>query len=125
MSNPSVDNNLEEVDRADNGPSSVEYDDILAALANQRRRCSLRYLINSDTSTTVDELADELAAWESKPQVTGPTSCKHDDIKMSLMHVHLPKMDDADLIDYDSPTQTITVGTHSEAARKQLEAMSQ
>lgn len=105
--------------------SGDTYDAIFSALADQRRRRSLQYLLNTDSSTMVTELATELEAWESQSPITGPVSDKKTAIKTSLVYVHLPKMDEVGLIEYDDPKQTVTTGTHSEAARKQFEAMRQ
>lgn len=105
--------------------SNNEYDMLFDVLADQRRRRSLLYLLDSDTSATVDELATELVAWESEAQVTGAVRRGKDAMKTSLVHSHLPKMDDADLIEYDASTQVISATSYCEEARKQLEAMQQ
>lgn len=110
---------------ASDGGGGDKYDAIFGALADQRRRLSFQYLLNTDTSTTVTELATELEAGESQSPTTGPVSDRKTTIKTSLVHVHLPKMHEAGLIEYDDPKRTIMTGTHSEAARKQLEAMRQ
>lgn len=105
------------------GPSDDKYDAIFGALADKRSRLSLQYLLNSDIAVTLEELTAELTAWESQLPVTEPESGERDKIKASLHHVHLPKMGDADIVEYDAQKRTVTTSTHTEKARVQLEAM--
>lgn len=70
------------------------------ALSVRLRRQTLYYLLE-EPETTIDELADVLAGWratESGP--VGPT--ERERIALELRHVHLPRLDGATLVEYDS-----------------------
>jgi hypothetical protein len=71
-------------------------DERFEVLADARRRRALRYLSESDeTVTSVQTLAETVAARE---QGNPPP----DRVLVSLRHVHLPKLDAADVLDYAS-----------------------
>jgi DNA-binding transcriptional ArsR family regulator len=65
---------------------------VFELLANQRRREALYVLYRREGPITVAELADEVATVvEAAPER----------VATSLYHVHLPKLADADIVDYD------------------------
>jgi len=74
---------------------SSRTDIVVAALANHRRRATLASLWQTQSGTaTVEELASAIIEHEDE-QSSIP---RH---TMSLHHVHLPKLADANLITYD------------------------
>lgn len=80
--------------------TSERLDELLTALADQHRRRTLYYL-QQENRAELDELAAAIAAWLHD----GP-ECKLPDetvekAKIELHHVHLPKLDTADVIEYD------------------------
>lgn len=69
-------------------------------LSNARRRFILSYLSKSDGPVELRELADEVARWE-----TGSDSLSRKERKrvyVSLYQTHIPRLNDAGVIDYDS-----------------------
>jgi hypothetical protein len=64
-------------------------------LAAERRRAVLAVLAERGAPTTLDELAAAVATREDGE--TGAT----DRLAVSLHHVHLPRMDDLGVLDYD------------------------
>ena len=82
---------------------------VLAALANDRRRAVLRDLRRTNGPTSVTEMAERLSE-------TGPYSdISRTRIAIELYHVHLPKLDVADLIEYDADRQRIEEGPELES----------
>jgi len=75
-------------------------DGLFDALSSRLRRQTLFYLLE-ESETTIEDLADVLAGWratESGP--VGPT--EREEIALELRHVHLPQLDGATLVEYDS-----------------------
>ncbi|NGM68363.1 helix-turn-helix transcriptional regulator [Natronolimnobius sp. AArcel1] len=82
-------------------------DDIFALLSNADRRCILETL-SERGPTTVDELATELAVAPSKT----PDSGRADAVsraKISLVHRHLPRLADHNVIAYDGPDGPVSL----------------
>ncbi len=82
-------------------------------LSNQRRRYILYYLNDQqDAAVTVSELVDVVAEHEHRPDgsVSDPDE-ERDRIKMDIQHVHLPKLEDAGLIEHDQRSETVRYWT--------------
>lgn len=75
------------------------WDDVLANLADERRRTVLSVLEDRDAPVGTEDLARAVAARDgpADPETVA-------DLRVSLSHVHLPKLADADLIGYDRDT---------------------
>ncbi len=77
-------------------------DDVFSVMADERRRQVLAVLADEstamDVSTVVERVADRLPSDESKP----PSR-----LRVTMRHRHLPEMDSAGLIEYDSESRTI------------------
>jgi len=92
-----------DVSRAEEG-TRVDADEAFELLAHSRRRELMRCLLEGpDRTWHVASLATEVVArggtWAGSPEVR--------DVVVSLHHVHLPKLDDAGLLSYDSRTRTV------------------
>lgn len=77
-----------------------EYHNLLAA---ERRRTVLDILATSPASVDLEQLATAVAARENDVNVTDESAV--DLVTLDLHHIHLPKMDALEVIDYD-PTTT-------------------
>ncbi|WP_226022889.1 DUF7344 domain-containing protein [Halomicrobium salinisoli] len=75
------------------------WDDVVAGLADQRRRDAL-VVLESEGELSRDRLAEVLAARDP------------DELALQLHHVHLPKLDDAGLVDYDPDAGTVAYRGH-------------
>lgn len=95
----------------DRGPSERSLDVIFRVLARQRRRDALYVLYRHPGSLAVAELADEVASVEG----TDPER-----VRTSLHHVHLPKLVDAGVAEYDAETGTVRLADHSDWFRRFL-----
>jgi hypothetical protein len=83
--------------------------DIFDLLRNQRRRFVLHYLKNHpDEEVTIGTLADQVAAWEYGTSCEEVTSTQRKRVYTTLQQSHLPKMDDAGIVDFDSDRGTVT-----------------
>lgn len=83
--------NYDETDGRGTAKSERGRDEVLRALARSTRRRVLRYLDEAGGDVDVTELAGHLADEQSVRERTAA----------SLHHVHLPKLDDCGLVEYD------------------------
>lgn len=78
---------------------------ILELLAHHYRRETLRFLSDVPNQTaTVDELANRLITWEAERTGKRPA---RDEIEAQLHHIHLPKMTEAGIIEYDTRSKEL------------------
>lgn len=75
----------------------------LALLAKRRRRLLLQLLRDSKTPVTVTELAERIQDYEGD----GSSSSDMMSIRLSLRHNHLPKLEEADVTEYDENEGTV------------------
>lgn len=81
------------------------------ALADERRRVVLDCLAGADAPMAVEDLARQVAArrrWGEEPagRSDPPADAVHR-VHVSLHHAHLPKLDDAGLVEYDPDEQVV------------------
>lgn len=77
-------------------------------LQNERRRKALEYLDHQDRALTTGELAEHLAAIENDKPEAQVTSKERKRLYVNIYQNHLPRMDDAGAVDFDSDRGTIT-----------------
>ncbi|WP_425600921.1 DUF7344 domain-containing protein [Haloterrigena alkaliphila] len=83
----------------------IDTDELFAIVADSRRRSILRYLRQSGP-TTIDSLSDHLSG--------EPTSDDEAVTPTALHHTHLPRLEAAGLLAYDSTTGRIEPGDLSD-----------
>ncbi|MFC6755593.1 MULTISPECIES: DUF7344 domain-containing protein [Haloarcula] len=83
---------------------------LLELLSHPRRRFVLGILDETDGDVSMDSLAERLTAWEvgDSPADSSPPAVE--DVKLSLYHTHLPKLETAGLVTYDSRRVRYDVG---------------
>lgn len=91
------------------GANQQSLEQLLKLLANRRRRYVLYYLDEVETAVvTLDQLADQLVEWEREwDRYEGTTQTHRECVRIALHHNHLPRLADANLIDYDARTETV------------------
>lgn len=83
--------------------------DIFDLLRNERRRFVLHYLKNNPgEEVTIGALADQVAAWEYGVSCEEVSSTQRKRVYTTLQQSHLPKMDDAGIVEFDRDRGTIT-----------------
>lgn len=77
------------------------------ALANSQRRHVLAYLgeRSGDDPVHLDDLINQVIAREL---VDGSSTVDPDSVAATLHHVHLPKLDDLGLVEYDPETNVVS-----------------
>lgn len=88
--------------------TSVPSDEVLSAVANERRRAVLRELDHTAGNTMAfDTLADHVAA-QVRADDGGRLADDHRErVRVALHHIHLPKLDACGMIVYDSETMQV------------------
>lgn len=86
---------------------SMEQRSALFSALSQRRRRIVCYHLRETGRADLRTLADTVSGWLA----VGPgpdDSVDHESVRVDLHHVHLPKLDDSGLIDYDCDEQVAT-----------------
>lgn len=83
------------------GDHQLPKDVIFGLLSAQRRRRVLAYLAENEAETTLSDLADHIAALENDVEIRLLDSQQRKRVYVALYQCHLPKMDDADVIDFN------------------------
>lgn len=77
-------------------------DEVFGALADERRRLTLAHLRAVDGAASIPELAGRLA------DADGVVTSDEADVVTALHHVHVPKLVDAGLVEWDDGGVTTT-----------------
>ncbi|MFB6120545.1 MAG: hypothetical protein ABEJ68_05445 [Halobacteriaceae archaeon] len=97
-------------------------DEVFSILQNSRRRLVLRYLVER-AETTQGELAEHIAAVENGIDRAEVTSTQRKRVYISLYQSHLPKLDDANAIEFDDNRGTVERTPRTEDFWEYLERM--
>jgi DNA-binding transcriptional ArsR family regulator len=82
------------------GSESPSTDALLDVLGDRRRRRALSVLLGRPGPVALDDLAEEVAAREAGDPPADTGSEEEFRVRTALHHVHLPKLDDAGLVEY-------------------------
>lgn len=85
----------------DESDTSVPLDLIFGILKNGRRRRVIQYLMDTEQEVTLSDLAEHIAAIENDTTPARLTSSQRKRVYVGLYQCHLPKMDDAGVIEYN------------------------
>lgn len=96
-------------------------DMIFGLLMNRRRRQVLTYLLGTEGTVTLSDLAEHIAAWENDIEIRALNSAQRKRVYVGLYQTHLPKMDDAGVIDYNQDRGLITLGENADSLVLYLE----
>lgn len=91
-------------------PKEIEYD----ILKNERRRLVLRYLFENETPASLSTLSEHVAGVENDKDPRKLDSQERKRAYVGLYQCHLPRMDDAGVIDFNKDRGLVEKGTHAE-----------
>ena len=94
--------------------TEIPYDDCFDLLSNHRRRYALHYLQQQGEEATLGELADHVAAWENDIDTDAVSYDERKRVYTSLQQVHLPRMDNLDVVEFDDREGRVTIGDAAE-----------
>lgn len=95
-------------------PASLSLDIVFDMLKNERRRRVLRYLKTNDGPFTLGELAEHIAALENDKSVQALSSGERKRVYVGLYQCHLPRMDDAGVIEFDRNRGSVELGPNAD-----------
>ncbi|MFC3958320.1 DUF7344 domain-containing protein [Halovivax cerinus] len=98
----------------DSSADGLSKDVIFELLKNRRRREVLSYLLDCEGTVTLSELAEQIAAWENDTTVDQLNSDQRKRVYVALYQTHLPKMDDAGIIEYDQDRGLIDLSDNAD-----------
>lgn len=92
-------------------------------LRNSRRRRVLNSLYHDDGSMSLRDLSEVIAA-EETGEDPAPRNVRQS-VYVSLHQTHLPKLDDHDVVDYDTDSKTVTLADGIDDVRVYMEVVPQ
>ncbi|WP_458206479.1 DUF7344 domain-containing protein [Haladaptatus sp. NG-SE-30] len=93
---------------------------ILDLLANRRRRYILYHLREHETAV-VESLIEYVRAKERDGRAVTPSPTKQKRLRIELLHTHLPKLANADVVRFERPDEYVEYDVQSEAFELFLE----
>lgn len=87
----------------------VSLDRVFDLLSKERRRYALYYLEQQDEPVSIDEVATQVAEWETNGATVTISEDKFEQIEVELQHNDLPKAAEAKYIEYDCEAEVIEV----------------
>lgn len=83
-------------------------DTVCTLLSDRHRRYVVDFLADRESSIALDELAAAVAARAIETESDGVPPERTETVATTLHHAHLPKLAAADVVDYDTETNTVT-----------------
>ncbi|ELY38329.1 DUF7344 domain-containing protein [Natronorubrum tibetense] len=97
---------------ADRTDDETDLDALFGALADSRRRTILTVLGNQYHPLSTETLARDVAARETETAARDVPRERVEQVLTSLVHVHLPHLNDAGLVGYDPETGSVSYEGH-------------
>jgi predicted transcriptional regulator len=104
----------------DRGGTALSVETLFEVLASPYRRFILTHLASHDDGS-VDDLAHHVVAWETDRTGADETDEAYRRAQNVLYHIHLPKLANVGLIEYDREHETVTRGESFDAAEPYLD----
>lgn len=101
----------------DNETLSNETDALLDALSHRYRRFALTALCGRDEPVALADLAVDVTERETGETGESLSKERAREIEISLYHVHVPKLDDAGLVEFDRDRNTVAVCNEVQSVR--------
>lgn len=122
MSSQNISDNNEDQIKSDN---NVSPEDVYNILADQRRRYTIHYLKQKDDEqVSVQELAEQVAAWENNKSTKELDAQERKRVYISLYQSHLSTLDEEGFINYEKETGRVTLTDSIEKSDIYLEMVS-
>lgn len=100
-----------------------DFETMLELYQDQYRRAVLAVLIDEQQSLTVNDLTKTVVKHISQASITEVSADVLTQVQISLHHVHLPKMTEAGLIEYDPESGIVEPTEQFDQVKPQLSAL--
>ncbi|MFC6826272.1 DUF7344 domain-containing protein [Halopelagius fulvigenes] len=109
--------------KQDGASSDQPLRNYLAVLDDTDRRTVVSILAEEDAPVSLSLLAESVAAETRNVSLDGPSRSERERLKIKLHHSHLPKLDEAGVLEY-SPEDRLAVPTEeTSSARRAVETL--
>ncbi|MFP9193776.1 DUF7344 domain-containing protein [Natronosalvus vescus] len=85
----------------------IEFDTILDLCRDQHRRIVLAVLAEEHRSLTLDDLSKAILKYNHQTPVTAASEEVLTEIRLTLYHEHIPKLESEGIIEYDTERQHV------------------
>lgn len=109
--------------RTSDDVESLDQTEVFELLGNDRRRNALHHLMAIDGGTDIRSLSRQLAAWETGKAVDDVSAEERRRVYISLHQTHLPRLDDAGLLEYESSGDVLELTDRSDDLRVYMEVV--
>lgn len=89
--------------------SQLSQDVVFDILSSPRRRYTLYYLRTTEGPIKLTDLATQVAAWENEADPDEITDQERKRVYVSLYQTHIPRLDEADIVEYDSDSGLVAL----------------
>ncbi|SFR47806.1 hypothetical protein SAMN04487947_1901 [Halogeometricum rufum] len=97
--------------------------DAFDILSNDRRRFALHYLMQEEEAPSLNQLSRHVAAWENDVPPEAVTSTQRRRVHVALHQTHLPRMDDAGIVTYESSADPICLAERADDLNVYMEVV--
>ncbi|QWC20226.1 hypothetical protein [Halorubrum sp. 2020YC2] len=102
--------------------NGLSQDALFSLLSNPRRRYILQYLNRTGETIRLQALAAEVAAWENETEPEALTNKQQKRLYVSLYQTHIPKLEEAGIVEYDGDTGEIRLTDRGSDLNRYLDA---
>lgn len=101
-------------------PKHADLDTVFELLSRSRCRYAMYYLLENE-HTNVEKLSRQITAWEVGTSVQSVAEEKKRTVTASLIHNHLPRLAEQDIIEFDHRSGDLAVADRFESVRDSVE----
>ena len=107
----------------DDDGEELSYDECFDLLSSYRRRYTLHYLEQNSEEASISDLSEQVAAWENEKSMQEVSYNERKRVYTSLQQVHLPRMDEVGVVEFDENQGTVETGPAAEKLDIYLDVM--
>ena len=96
---------------------TLSLDAVYGILSESRRRYLLYYFLESDHAN-IEGLSLQIVAWEQDVPIDTVSEAQKQRVTSSLIHSHLPKLEDNGIVEYDDRTGDVVVSDGFDEVRE-------